>query len=260
MAVTVAPTIVTGASSGIGRSLAVALARSGVPVGAVARRADLLAELAAEVRSSGGIVEAAAADVTDQAAVRAAFDQLTGTLGPPDRLIANAGFGESLPADHPDHVANVAHTLNVNFLGVVYAFAAVLPGMLARGSGHLVAVSSLAAYKGLPGAAAYCASKAAVSTYCESLRIELRGRVQVTCVHPGFVTTAMTSRNPGPMPLLMTADDAAGRILRALRRRPGVYDFPWAMRRLMGLSRWAPDGVIARQAVKASNTPGERRG
>jgi short-subunit dehydrogenase len=256
MAAPVATTVLTGASSGIGRALAVRLAADGVRVGAVARRADLLAELAAAVRLKGGTLETAAADVADRAAVRAAFDQLTAKLGPVDQVIANAGVGEALPANHPDHVGNLEHTLRVNFLGVVYAFEAALPAMLARGSGHLVAVASLAAYKGLPGSAAYCASKAAVFSYCEALRIELRGRVDVTCVCPGFVTTPMTSRNTGPMPFLLTADQAADRIARALKRRPKVYDFPWPMRRLLGAARWAPDWLIARQAIKGSNAPG----
>ncbi len=235
--------------------MAVALAAQGVRVGAIARRADLLAELSAEIRSCGGHIETAVADVADRHSVHAAYSQLVATLGPVDRVIANAGFGESLPADHPDHVANLEYTTQVNYLGVVYTFAAALPGMLASKSGHLVAISSLAAYKGLPGAAAYCASKAAVFTYCESLRIELRSRVDVTCVCPGYVTTAMTSRNPGPMPLVMPAEEAAQRIISALDRRPKVYDFPWAMRRLMWLSRWAPDRLIARLNVKASNEP-----
>ncbi len=255
MAAPVATTILTGASSGIGRALAVRLAAEGVRVGAIARRADRLAELAAEIRASGGAVETATADVTDRSAVRAAFDQLAAKLGPVDQVVANAGIGQALPGDHPDHVRNLVHTTEVNYLGVVYAFEAALPAMLARRSGHLVAVASLAAYKGLPGSAAYCASKAAVFTYCEALRIELRGRVDVTCVCPGFVATPMTADNPGPMPFLMSADAAALRISRALRRRPKVYDFPWPMRRLLGAARWAPDWLVARRGVQASNAP-----
>jgi short-subunit dehydrogenase len=245
MRTTQGPTFLTGASSGIGRALAVVLADAGVPVGAVARRADRLAELAAEVRGKGGTIATAVADVSDRAAVATAFDQLSVELGPPARVVANAGVGNSLPADHPDHVANLEVTFRVNFLGVVYAFEAAL----ARRATHLVAISSLAAYKGLPGAGAYSASKAAVSTYCESLRIELRGRVAVTCVCPGYVVSEMTAANPRPMPFLLPADAAARRIKRAMDRRVGVYDFPWAMRRLLWLAKWAPDGLIARRAA-----------
>jgi short-subunit dehydrogenase len=239
--------VVTGASSGVGRALAKALASKGARVGVTARRGDLLDELAREVRSVSGTIEAAVADVTDRAAITTAIHQLEGKLGPVDLLIANAGVG--LPSGAgPEHVEAVEQMVRVNLLGVVYAFDAVLAGMLARKSGHLVAVSSLAAYKGLPGSAGYCASKAAVNAYCEGLRIELRPRgVAVTCVCPGFIDTPMTATNPKPMPFLMTPDEAARRIVVALRRKPAVFDFPWPMRMLMWLSKWAPDWYIARQ-------------
>ncbi len=239
--------VVTGASSGIGRALATALAAKGARVGVTARRGDMLDELVREVRSSGGTIEAATADVADRAAITAAIHRLEATLGPTDLLIANAGVG--LPSGvGPDHVVAVEQMVRVNLLGVVYAFDSVLPGMLARKSGHLVAVSSLAAYKGLPGSAGYCASKAAVNAYCEGLRIELRSRgVAVTCVCPGFIDTPMTAKNPKPMPFLMTADEAARRIVTALRRKPAVFNFPWPMRLLMGLSKWVPDWYIAKR-------------
>jgi short-subunit dehydrogenase len=252
-------TVVTGASSGIGRALAVALAGQGARVGVTARRAGLLDELVAEVRAKGGTIEAAPADVEDRQAVLSALQGLAEKLGPVDLMVANAGVGYGTGAD-PMNVPGVEHTTRVNFFGTVYAFEAVMAPMLARRTGHLVAVASLAAYKGLPGSAAYCASKAAVKSYCESLRIELHGRgVAVTCVCPGFIATPMTATNPAPMPFLMTADAAAGRILRALTRRPGVYDFPKPMRALMWLSRWAPDRVIAKR-VPVTATPGREEG
>jgi short-subunit dehydrogenase len=241
--------VVTGASSGIGRSLAKALAARGARVGVTARRADLLAELVTEVRAAGGTIEAAPADVADRAATVAAVRQLAETLGPVELLIANAGIGAHTGAD-PMNVPAVEHQMRVNFLGVVYAFEAVMESMLARKAGHLVAVSSMAAYKGLPGSAGYCASKAAVNSYLEALRIELRSRgVAVTAVCPGFIDTPMTKKNPRPMPWLMTADEAARRILVALQGKPAVYDFPRRMRMLMWLSKWAPDRLIARQVI-----------
>ena len=247
--------VVTGASSGIGQALAVALAAHGARVGVTARRADRLAALVAEVRAKGGTIEAAPADIEDRQAVLTAVRGLAEKLGPVDLLIANAGVGYGTGAD-PMNVPGVEQMTRVNFLGTVYAFEAVMADLLARRSGHLVAVSSLAAYKGLPGSAAYCATKAAVKSYCESLRIELYGKgVAVTCVCPGFIDTPMTVNNPKPMPFLMTADAAADRILKALERRPGVYDFPKAMRALMWLSRWAPDRVIAKR-VPVTATPG----
>src|SRR5580704_924804 len=146
--------------------------------------------------------------------------------------------------------------VSVNLLGVAYAFEAVMESMLARKTGHLVAISSLAAYKGLPGSAGYCATKAAVNTYCEGLRIELRNRgVAVTCVCPGFVKTEMTAGQTHPMPLLMEGDAAAQRIIRALRRRPVVYNFPLRMSLMMKVVRWLPDWILARMAAADQHHP-----
>jgi len=247
--------IITGASGGIGRSLAVALAKAGARVGVIARREDLLQELVREIRVAGGTVESAAADVADRVALTAAIRKLESVLGPTELLIANAGVG--LPSQAgPDHVNAVETMTKVNFFGVLYAFDAVMAAMIERRSGHLVAVSSLAAYKGLPGAAGYCASKAAVLNYCESLRIELRGQgVNVTCVCPGFIDTAMTKQNTAPMPFLMSSDEAARRIVKALARCPGVYNFPRIMRFAMQLAKWAPDRFIAKRVpVRVAST------
>jgi short-subunit dehydrogenase len=247
MAGAFATEVVTGASSGIGRALVAALAAEGVKVGATARRADLLDELATEVRGKGGTIAVAPADVSDRAGLREAIRKLEDSNGPTDLLIANAGVGLPDGVD-PLRVENVERMVHVNFLGVVYAIDAVLPGMLERGRGHLVAVSSLASYKGLPGSAGYSATKAAINTYCEGLRIELRSRgVRVTTVCPGFIDTPMTKANKFPMPFLMPADEAARRILRAVRAGKKVYDFPWPMKRLMKLTYWAPDWLVARQ-------------
>lgn len=241
-----ATAIVTGASTGIGRALAVALAGDGVRVGVLARRKELLDDLVSEVRGSGGVIAAEPADVTDRAGLAEAVKKLEAVNGPTDLMIANAGVGLPSGAD-PLNVPGVEVMTAVNFLGVVYAFDTVLPGMLQRGRGHLVAISSLAAYKGLPGSAGYSATKAAVNNYCEGLRIELRSRgVAVTTVCPGFIDTPMTKVNRFPMPFLMTADEAARRIMRAVRRRKKVFDFPWPMRLLMRVARWAPDWFIAR--------------
>jgi short-subunit dehydrogenase len=137
--------------------------------------------------------------------------------------------------------------VRVNLLGTVYAIEAVLPEMLRRGRGHLAAVSSLAAYKGLPGESGYCASKAAVNVYMEALRIQLRNRnIAVTTICPGFVKTPMTAVNKFHMPWLLDADEAARRMVQALERKRKVYNFPWQTTLLTKLSCWLPDWMLAR--------------
>src|SRR5947208_509081 len=142
--------VVTGASSGIGWSLARVLAAEGARVGLVARRQDQLDALAAEIRARGGTAAVAAADVGDRRQAVGAIHQLAAQLGPVDLLVANAGVGAPTLLE-PLNVETVEKMVRVNLLGVVYAIEAVLPSMLERRHGHLAAVSSLAAYKGLPG-------------------------------------------------------------------------------------------------------------
>jgi short-subunit dehydrogenase len=238
--------VVTGASSGIGWEVARALAGRGCHVGLIARRADRLRALADEITAKGCKVAHAAADVGDRMQTLAAFKAVREQLGPVDLLFANSGVGQPTPLE-PQNVPQVENMFRVNTLGVVYSIEAVLPEMLARGKGHLAAVSSLAAYKGLPGESAYCASKAAVIVYMDGLRIQLRRRgIYVTTICPGFIATPMTAVNEFKMPWLMTAEKAANKIVRALERRRKVYNFPWQTTLLMKLTAWMPDWIIAR--------------
>jgi len=184
--------------------------------------------------------------VADRDRLLAAFAELRTRLGPVDLLVANAGVSTPVALE-PQNVPEQLDTIRVNLFGVIAAVEAVLPDMLARRSGRIAAVSSLGAYKGLPGAGAYCASKAAVNVYLEALRIQLRGRgVAVTRLCPGFVRTPMVADNRQPMPFLLEPADAARRMVRAIERRAKVYDFPWPMAALMRLTRWLPDWVVAR--------------
>ncbi len=238
--------IVTGASSGIGRALAVQLGSSGYRVGLIARRPADLEAAAATIVAAGGTAVAAVADVTDRSALRAAIGSVVDQLGPVEVMVANAGFGSPTRLD-PLNTADVEETMRVNVMGVIYSIEAVLPGMIERRRGHLVAVSSLAAFKGMPGESAYCASKAAVNAYMEGLRIALRSKgVTVTTVCPGFVQTPMTPMESAT-PFIMPAEEAARRIASLIaRRRGGVVCFPLPMTLLMSVIARLPDAIVAR--------------
>ena len=236
--------LVTGASSGIGWELARQLALEGCKVGAVARREAPLRDLAARIAAAGGAAEPVIADVGNREQVEAAFAAVRARFGPVDLVVANAGVGRPTLRD-PVNMGDVEETFRINLMGVVYTVSAALPEMLARKSGHLVAVSSLAGYRGLPAESAYCASKAAVNVYMDGLRIHLRGTgVRATTICPGFVTTPMTATNKFHMPQLMTAEYAAGKMVRAIKAGKKVYNFPWRLHMMVKLSRWLPDGVI----------------
>jgi short-subunit dehydrogenase len=247
--------VVTGASSGIGWALAKELAAQKCRVGLVARRADKLEALAMEIRQDGGTVALAAADVAERQPTQQALRQLRDQLGPIDLLIANAGVGAPTHLN-PLNIDQVERMFRVNLFGVIYSIEAVLPDMLSRKSGHLAAVSSLASYKGLPGESAYCASKAAVNTYLEGLRIQLRPHhIAVTTICPGFVKTPMTEPFDFKMPFVIDAATAARRIVKALGRRRKVYNFPWQTTVLMKLTRWLPDWVMARGMKQYTEDP-----
>lgn len=238
--------VITGASSGIGWALSKQLAAEGCKVGLIARRRDKLEELAAEIRQAGGTAALATADVGDREQIHAAIAEVAGELGPIDLLIANAGIGMPTQLD-PMNIDEIEQMFRINVLGVVYTLEAGLPDMLRRGKGHIVAISSAAAKKGLPGESAYCATKAAVNNYMEGLRLQLRDKgILVTTICPGFVQTPMVEMNTFKMPWLMSADEAAQHIVRALKQKKKFYLFPWQMRFLMWLCFWAPDWIIVK--------------
>ncbi len=235
--------LITGASSGIGQALAKEAMKHGAKVGLIARRQELLKSLVEQAKTKGSVAEYARADVADRASVTNAIHELEAKLGPVDVLIANAGVGSTNPPDNLK-LDEAEFLLKVNLFGVLYSIGAVLPGMLQRNGGQIAAISSLASYKGMPGAAAYSASKAAVNAYMESLRIQLRKTgVLFTTVCPGFIKTPMTEPNQG-MIFVLEADEAARRIVHALQAKRKIYNFPWATTRLVKISRWLPDWLV----------------
>ncbi|HEY7329998.1 MAG TPA: SDR family NAD(P)-dependent oxidoreductase [Gemmataceae bacterium] len=250
--------VVTGAASGMGRALCRELAREGAHLGLLDRDADGLASLEEELQKQGTPCRRATTDVADRQAVHSAIHALVSELGPVDVLVACAGitgatFVDDLAVEQTEAI------LRVNMLGVVYCVEAVLPDMLARQSGHIVALSSLAGCRGMPFSAAYSASKAALMTYLESLRPTLRRRgIAVTTVLPGFVRTPLMVNAPVQPPMaMMEPEVAAQHILRAIRRRSRVYAFPWSTSLLLRVLRWLPpwlyDWCMARGAAHVPN-------
>jgi short-subunit dehydrogenase len=242
-------TLITGASSGIGRSLARRIAADREPVVVLARRKELLDTLVENIESAGGQAMAIACDVTDRAAVHEAVRRAEARFGPTACLVANAG-GPLKASGEAFSAAHVAAVLDVNLLGVANCIEAVLPGMLERGAGHLVAVSSLAAYRGLPGSAAYSAAKAGLTNMMESLRIDLRSSgVDVTVLAPGFVSTKPGKKKKKNRPLRMELEPATLLMHRAIVARKPFYAFPKSLVALIWLGRLAPvtlyDRVLA---------------
>jgi short-subunit dehydrogenase len=240
-------TIITGASSGIGEGLAREFARRGDAVALLARRADLLESIASELKQRGANVVAISCDVSDSAAVHAAVRRAAGELGGPfDLAIANAGV--SIPMRGANFkLEDAERVIRVNVLGMMYLFDAVIPSMVERRSGHFVGVASVAGLRGLPTAAPYSASKAAMQTFLESVRVELAEHgVAVTTVNPGFVATPMTEKNRFRMPFLMDVSEAVPIIADGLYRRARVIEFPLPMSLAMRLVRLLPDAIYDR--------------
>jgi short-subunit dehydrogenase len=217
---------VTGASTGLGHELAKQLVAAGYDVALVARRLPLLQELKKELDPSGRRVLVLAADVSRWDEIKAAVDRTEKELGPIDLLIANAGVSLDAPLKRFD-VAEARKVYEVNVIGLMQTVAAVLPYFLERKRGHIVGVSSLAAYVSFPRSTVYCSSKAAVSSYLEGLRIELMPqKIPVTTICPGFVRTPMTQKNKFKMPFLLDAPEAVRIMMRGIEARKAVVHFP----------------------------------
>jgi short-subunit dehydrogenase len=219
--------IITGASSGIGRALALEYAGRGATLGLIARREDLLVQLAASLPVRSYIY---AADVTDARALADAAADFTARAGCPDVVIANAGVSAGTLTGHSEDNAVFDEVIRVNVIGMMLTFQPFVEAMKRRRSGVLAGIASVAGFRGLPGAAAYSASKAAAISYLESLRVELRGSgVSVVTLCPGYVATPLTSKNPYRMPFLMDAAVAAAKMANAISARRRFCVIPWQM-------------------------------
>lgn len=238
--------VITGASSGFGEGFALAYAAPGVTIGLMARRGDRLAEVAEKIEARGGAAVVLQADVRIEAEVHAAATRWLDAHGAPDLVIANAGVGEWKTGFDADEQAFV---FGVNLMGTVYTVGQLLPSMLAAGKGSVVAISSLASYRAMPLSVAYSASKAGVATYMQGLRVRYREKgVSFLSIHPGFVRTPLTERNPTPMPFLMELDEAIARMTNAIAKGRTSYAFPLPTAMLMRIMSWLPDAAIYKLA------------
>ncbi len=224
---------ITGASTGIGREIALQMAEAGVVVAASARSAEKLAALGASIKPYP-------LDVTNRSAVLATIAKIELELGPIDLAILGAGTYSPLDVEHFDpHLFESAIT--ANYLGVVNCLAGLLPRMLPRRSGHVAWIASVAGYRGLPKAAAYGPSKAALINLAESLKpdLDVRG-ITVSVINPGFVETPLTAKNDFPMPFLMKAPDAARLTIAGLVRRRFEIAYPRRFVAILKIARILP--------------------
>lgn len=242
--------LITGASSGLGRGLTLWFAERGLEVYAAARRQAELEHLRDAGRRLSGSVVPLVLDVADADAVGHAVSVLDGKCGGLDLVIANAGISGVTDARNMNW-QTTERIIDVNVKGAAATICAALPGMVARNRGHIVGISSLARHRGLPQYGAYAASKAFLSTFLESLRVDLHDtKVDVTCLQPGFVKTAMTERNKFYMPFLMDLDEGVAEMGAAIVRREREYSFPWQTKRAASVIRNLPNAVFDRLGAK----------
>ena len=228
--------VITGASSGIGEALARHYAAQGATLGLISRRHGV--------------------DVTDETAMAAAAQDFVRRHGAPDLVIANAGIGVGTDGADLRDIAKLRKTLETNVAGLAATLAAFAPAMREAGRGTLAGIASVAGFRGLAGNGAYCASKAAAITWMESLRAELYGSgVSVVCVCPGYIDTPMTRVNRFHMPFLLSADEAARRIARAIERKRRLAVIPWQMALVSVLLRGMPGWLFDRVASRAPRKP-----
>ena len=242
----------TGASSGIGEGLALAMSERGATLGLAARRKELLDELADRCRRFDTRVRTFPLDVTDEEALYQAADDMRSEFGRIDILIANAGIGgndEETRAYTPRAVRKVVDT---NLIGAVNSVHGVVSQMTERGSGHIVAISSLAGFRGLPKSAAYSASKAGMTAFFESVRLDVKhSGVDVTIIQPGFIKTPLTSGRANKMPFLMELEDAIPLFLKAIEQKKKFAAFPWQLATIVRAGKFMPAWLYDRIAGRA---------
>jgi len=237
---------ITGASSGIGNALAHEYAKrySGSPttIGLAARRSEHLQQLADELQKQYKITCAIyPLDVRDSAALEIAAQDFIGRFGAPNIVIANAGVSRGTLTEDKDDIKAIQAIFNINVMGMVNTFQPFIAAMKQAGQGQLVGVASVAGIRGIPGSGAYSASKAAVISYCESLRTEMQHfNIAVSTIAPGYIRTPMTDLNPYKMPFLMDANVFARKFAHAVEAKCRFVVIPWQMGWMARFMRFIP--------------------
>lgn len=244
---------ITGASSGLGAALAKQYAAQGHTLGLLARRRDRLHELASSLPGRHYLY---VVDVQDRAELHAAAYNFIEQVGEVDVVIACAGISAGTLTEQTDDFAVFKAIFETNVMATVSTFEPFVPQMIKRRTGTLVGIASVAGVRGLPGAGAYSASKSAVTTYCESLRLELKPHnVGVVTIAPGYIRTEMTAKNPYQMPFLMDAEVFATKALSAIQQQKSYVVIPWQMGVVGKLMRLLPNWLYDRLAVNAPRKP-----
>ncbi|OGB76433.1 MAG: short-chain dehydrogenase [Burkholderiales bacterium RIFOXYC12_FULL_60_6] len=239
--------LITGASSGIGQAMAMSYSRLGYRLALVARRSQIIQSWLDDHAISPDNYAIYNADVADAQQMTSMAQACMTQQGLPDVVIANAGISMGVDTSVPDDLAVMARILMTNVMGVAATFGPFIAPMVARGSGTLVGIGSVAGIRGLPGHGGYCASKAAVISYCESLRGELRpSGVKVVTLCPGYIATPLTQNNQYAMPFLMQADVFANQAVQAIGAGISYRVIPWQMGVVAKLLRILPNPLFDR--------------
>lgn len=247
---------ITGASSGLGQALALEYARRGWRLALAARRGSAMRDWAGQHGLPADRCHIHAADVAAPDSIHAAAQQCLQLQGVPQVVIANAGISQGVDIAIRDDLAAMQRIWATNVQGLANTFQPFIGPMRQRGSGTLAGIASVAGIRGLPGHAAYCASKAGAIAFCESLRGDLRGTgVKVTTISPGFIATPMTAGNPFPMPFLLPADQFAARAFAAIQAQTRHHVIPWQMGWVARLLRILPDAAFDYAASRMGRKP-----
>lgn len=239
--------LITGASGGIGQAMALHYARQGFRLALVARRSEAIQSWLDEHAIAPASYAIYCADVAEVRQMASLAQACIARQGLPDVVIANAGISIGVDTSIPEDLAVMARVLATNVMGVAATFGPFIAPMVARGSGTLVGIGSVAGIRGLPGHGAYCASKAAVISYCESLRGELRpSGVKVVTLCPGYVATSLTKNNQYTMPFLMQPGDFAEKAVQAIATGCSYRVIPWQMGVVAKLLRLLPNPLFDR--------------